>query len=46
VVANVGERLIISKQETQKLGVARFNIRKINGMDFRNKIKLRSQKVF
>jgi hypothetical protein len=46
VVANVGARLTISKQETQKLGMARFILRKKSGMEFRNKTKLRSLRVF
>jgi len=37
--------LTVSKQETQKLGVARFNLKEISAVEFRNKNKLRSQGV-
>jgi len=46
LVAKVGERLRVSKQETQKLGVVRFNLRKISELEFRNKIRITFQKEF
>jgi len=45
LVAKVVERFTVSKQETQKLGVVRFNIRKISELEFRNKIRIRFQRV-
>jgi len=43
VVAKVRERLALSKQAAQKFEVERFNLRKLNELEVRNKIRLRSQ---
>jgi len=43
VVAKVRERLALSKQAAQKFHEERFNLRKLNELEVRNKIRLRSQ---
>jgi hypothetical protein len=35
VVSNVRERLAVSKQEEQKFGIERFNLRKLNELEVR-----------
>jgi len=40
VVAQVGERLEVSKQEAQKFDAERFNFRKQNGMEVRERYQI------
>ena len=40
VVAQVGERLEVSKQAAQKFDAERFNFRKQNGMEFRKQYQI------
>ena len=40
VVAQVGERLEVSKQATQKFDAERFNVRKQNGMEIRKQYQI------
>jgi len=42
VVANVREKLTASKQAGQKFDVERFNLRKLNELEVRSSIRLRS----
>jgi hypothetical protein len=42
VVAKVREELTESKQAGQKFDVKRFNLRKLNELEVRNSIRLRS----
>jgi hypothetical protein len=44
VIAEVREGLVVSKQETQKFDVEKFNLRKISEMELGNRIRLRSQR--
>jgi len=41
VVANVRERLAVSKQAAQNFHVGRFNFRKINGLQFRKQYHIK-----
>jgi hypothetical protein len=43
VVANVRERLAISKQAAQKFGVARFNVKTLSEQEVRKHIRFRYQ---
>jgi hypothetical protein len=43
-VAKVWERLAVSKQEARKFDVERFNLRKVNELEVRTSIRLRSQR--
>jgi hypothetical protein len=43
VVAKVREKLAVSKQVTQNFDVERFNIRKLNELEFRKQYQIKSQ---
>jgi len=44
VIAEVREGLVVSKQETQKFDVERFNLRKISEMEFRKPYEIKISK--
>jgi len=43
MVAKVREKLAVSKQVTQTSDVERFNLRKLNELEFRKQYQIRSQ---
>jgi hypothetical protein len=43
VIANVRERLAVSKQAAQKFDVERFNLWKLSEQEIRNQHQIRSQ---
>jgi hypothetical protein len=43
VVAEVRERLAVSKRAAQKVDTARFNVKKLNEEDVKNSIRLQSE---
>jgi len=45
-VAKVRERLAVSKQETQKFDVERFNLRKLNELEFRKQYQIKISNRF
>ena len=42
----LGKKLAVSKQESQKFDVGRFNLRKINELEFRKEYKIKISKRF
>jgi hypothetical protein len=46
VVAKVEKKLAVRKQAEQKFDVERFNFRKLSELEFRKRIRLRSQTSF
>ena len=44
MIAEVREGLVVSKQETQKFDVERFNLRKISEMEFRKPYQIKISK--
>ena len=44
MIAEVREGLVVSKQETQKFDVERFNLRKISEMEFRKPYEIKISK--
>jgi hypothetical protein len=43
VVAKVTEGLSVSKRIAQEFDMEKFNVRKLNGVDVKNSIRLKSQ---
>jgi len=46
VVAKVRERLTVSKQETRKFDAERFNVRKLNELEFRKEYQIKISNRF
>jgi len=46
VVAEVRERLAVSKQAAQKFGVGRFNLRKLNELEVRQQYPIKNSNRF
>ena len=46
VVAEVKERLAVSKQATQKFDVDRFNLRKLSDLEDRKQYQIKISKMF
>jgi len=46
VFAEVREKLVVSKQESQKFDEGRFDIRKLNELEFRKQCKVKISKRF
>jgi len=46
VVAKVGERLAVSKQDTQKFDAERFNLRKLNELEVRKQCQIKISNRF
>jgi hypothetical protein len=46
VVGKVRERLVVSKQETQKFDVKRFNLKRLNELEVRKHYQIKIQERF